>query len=675
MQTMITISTPLNIAISGNLLTNDTGYSLTVTANTSPSNGTVSINADGSFTYTPNLGFNGSDTFEYTTADAYARVDTATVTITVTNETDFQEGLQDFVLINPPSTRNIIGNYAIAGNTIECITEKRGTSTESNSYDGTCQDGNGYNDNNYMAKYLNIDGNTGIGSTTWNASSSNFTLPDTQNGILWAGLFWQGSINNNDGDYKQRRAYVNGGTYSYKDITTDEDIDLEATDGNRLLLRIDNDTSYTPVQATTFFYDTAHGDRGGYYAAYTDVTQLLKSKNLAEGNHTATVANITANEGRESNTGNYGGWTLVVIYAESGGGAKARNISVYNGYTVISDGSGTRSVEIAGFKLPSSNTVTSQFSAFAGEGEYVYTPDKMFISKFSNLSSPQNMPGAADSSNIFDAILANIVRDSANDNDVVNANGIDIESYDVSSIMTAYRDADENIDTVYIGMNSGQDYITPSMMAFATELYRPSVCYDYTVQKNAYDITTEDRAIHTTGTGNLSITLALQSLEGDFDFMNSQIGIRMVPTANTSFDAAFFAPNNANTLIPAIYTAGSIPTAPMIAIGENVTPIGGTIKREQRYFTAFNYTLLNNYDGKFEVDLNTTLDFGSGLVPSWQSTQYDDIPRCPQSDYYNPLEGAFNIERTDSENYNPITQPTSRFPLIHKWLEKILTLT
>lgn len=658
-----TFGTLLDVAISGNVLGNDSGDGISVSSNTVASNGSVIVNADGSFNYIPTIGFYGTDTFTYTITDSYGNTDTATVTITVSNDTDFKEGLQDFVLINPPSTRNIIGNYAIAGNTIECITNKRGTSTETDSYDGTCQDGNGYNDNNYMAKYLDIDGDTGIGITTWNSSSSNFTLPDTQSGILWAGLFWQGSINNEDGNYKQRRAYVDGSSYSFKNITTDEDIDLEATNGNKLLLRIDSDTSYTPIQATTFYYDTAHGDEGGYYAAYSDVTQFIKNKNLADGMHTATVANITANEGRQEGTGNYAGWTLVVIYAESGGGSKARNISVYNGYTVISSSSGTRSVKISGFKLPSANTVTSQFSSFAGEGEHVYTPDRMFISKFSDLSSPQNMPGATDANNIFDAILANIDRDSGNDNDVVNANGIDIDSYDVSDIMTAYRDADENIDTVYIGLNSGQDYITPSMMAFATELYRPSVCYDYTVQKNDYDITSEDRVVRTSGIGKLSVTLALQSLEGDFDFMNSQIGIRMVPTTNTQFDEAFFAPNNANTLIPAIHTAGSTPAAPMIAIGENITPIGGTIRRNQRYFTGFNYTLLGNYDGKFEVDLNTTLDFGSGLVPSWQSSQYDDIPRCPQSDYYNPLEGAFNVERTNSEMYNPITQPTSRFPL------------
>ncbi len=96
-----------------------------------PSNGSVTINSDGSFTYTPDLGFVGLDTFEYTITDNSANTDDATVTITITQETDYQEGIQDFALINPPATRNMIGNYAILGNTVECITTTSGDSGSS----------------------------------------------------------------------------------------------------------------------------------------------------------------------------------------------------------------------------------------------------------------------------------------------------------------------------------------------------------------------------------------------------------------------------------------------------------------------------------------------------------------------------------------------------------------
>ena len=55
--------------ISGNVLKNDHGATAVVRS-TQPSDGTVTLNADGSFTYTPKAGFKGTDTFTYTASDA-----------------------------------------------------------------------------------------------------------------------------------------------------------------------------------------------------------------------------------------------------------------------------------------------------------------------------------------------------------------------------------------------------------------------------------------------------------------------------------------------------------------------------------------------------------------------------------------------------------------------------
>jgi VCBS repeat-containing protein len=61
------------------------GDSLTVIAydDTSNEGGTVMVNPDGSFTYTPKSGFCGIDTFTYTISDGNSGTDTAIVTITV----------------------------------------------------------------------------------------------------------------------------------------------------------------------------------------------------------------------------------------------------------------------------------------------------------------------------------------------------------------------------------------------------------------------------------------------------------------------------------------------------------------------------------------------------------------------------------------------------------------
>ncbi|MAP54255.1 MAG: hypothetical protein CL605_05075, partial [Altibacter sp.] len=83
-----TNTTEVDTPVSGNVLVNDfdpDGDPITVTANTDPSNGTVVVNPDGSYTYTPNPGFEGEDTFTYTICDngTPALCDTATVTILV----------------------------------------------------------------------------------------------------------------------------------------------------------------------------------------------------------------------------------------------------------------------------------------------------------------------------------------------------------------------------------------------------------------------------------------------------------------------------------------------------------------------------------------------------------------------------------------------------------------
>ncbi|PLX71281.1 MAG: hypothetical protein C0614_14430, partial [Desulfuromonas sp.] len=76
--------TPLTIPVPG-VLTNDSiggdGGTLAVVDHTDPSNGALSLNADGSFTYTPDEGWSGTDSFTYTIEDIDGDQDTATVTI------------------------------------------------------------------------------------------------------------------------------------------------------------------------------------------------------------------------------------------------------------------------------------------------------------------------------------------------------------------------------------------------------------------------------------------------------------------------------------------------------------------------------------------------------------------------------------------------------------------
>jgi VCBS repeat-containing protein len=75
--------------ITGNVLTNDhdpDGDTLTVgtTPVVAPMHGTLVLNADGSYVYTPQTTFSGTDSFTYRVTDADGGTSTATVTLTVT---------------------------------------------------------------------------------------------------------------------------------------------------------------------------------------------------------------------------------------------------------------------------------------------------------------------------------------------------------------------------------------------------------------------------------------------------------------------------------------------------------------------------------------------------------------------------------------------------------------
>ena len=88
----------LTVPASGGVLANDTdveGDPLTATPATSVGSGTVTLNADGSFTYIPNPDFNGSDTFTYVPNDGAVDGNITTVTIRVNPVNDPPVAIDD----------------------------------------------------------------------------------------------------------------------------------------------------------------------------------------------------------------------------------------------------------------------------------------------------------------------------------------------------------------------------------------------------------------------------------------------------------------------------------------------------------------------------------------------------------------------------------------------------
>jgi len=73
-----------NTPLSGSVIGTDVdGDTLTYTKGTDPSHGTVTVNADGTYTYTPGANFNGTDSFTVTVSDGQGGTTTSTVNVTV----------------------------------------------------------------------------------------------------------------------------------------------------------------------------------------------------------------------------------------------------------------------------------------------------------------------------------------------------------------------------------------------------------------------------------------------------------------------------------------------------------------------------------------------------------------------------------------------------------------
>ena len=101
----------LRVGPSYGVLTNDNDVdspTITATLATGPQNGTLTLNPDGSFCYTPNHDFNGADSFTYVASDGIANSETATVQINV-------GAVNDAPIVTGPSGSLPTSNYAVEG--------------------------------------------------------------------------------------------------------------------------------------------------------------------------------------------------------------------------------------------------------------------------------------------------------------------------------------------------------------------------------------------------------------------------------------------------------------------------------------------------------------------------------------------------------------------------------
>jgi|GEM_PF-866290 len=125
-------STPQDSIIIGAMAGNDSGTGLTygTTPVDGPDNGTITVNADGTFTYTPNSGYTGADTVVVTVCDA-------SIPPLCSNDTVFINVMNGPVVVNEnvsgttgnPITGNILANDAPSGSTVGVVNDNTDNGT------------------------------------------------------------------------------------------------------------------------------------------------------------------------------------------------------------------------------------------------------------------------------------------------------------------------------------------------------------------------------------------------------------------------------------------------------------------------------------------------------------------------------------------------------------------
>jgi hypothetical protein len=192
----------LAVNITNGVLANDSDSdldSITALLVDNVSNGILTLNGDGSFDYTPNTGYSGTDSFTYQANDSLINSNLATVTITVDNSTGFCgkalkfDGANDWVNIPDLS---FSGDFSIeAWVYLEPgIDNKDGLVGQ----EGTGQDINFYQGKVHLWGPTDVlIANTAMNASTWNhiaitRSSGNLTtyLNGVEDGTgVWAGVF------------------------------------------------------------------------------------------------------------------------------------------------------------------------------------------------------------------------------------------------------------------------------------------------------------------------------------------------------------------------------------------------------------------------------------------------------------------------------------------------------
>lgn len=445
------VNTPSHTAVSGNVLTNDSdldgdAIAVTNTGTFTLSFGSLTIAANGAFTYTPGYFTGETDEYTYTVSDGRGGVTTGTLQIGIGSactSTGLVNAERNFCLRKQTV---LFGDMVTVGNTLVVPPDPQPASATQTTYCSTYTNGAFLTDTPsldnqslYLCSYK-PDSNL-------NATTAELNIPAGST-IKWAGLYLQSVVKHSDASAllsmsvkikKDNGSYVNVGTPN-----------------------VVNYGSYTTANSTN--YDN--------YSAFIDVTSQFTANSWKDGSYTIANVPVTTDtiKGSASVIGKYGAWSLVVIYENVS--KPLKSVSIYDGWQKITGNGASTSATITvdNFYTPTSGSIDSAVSIFAAEGDKYRTGDN--FQGYKNSTSSWVSLGTAD--NAFDS---SIVSSGTRVPSLNNNQGIDIETYQIGTAGKNLLSNSQSSISFKLWTGGEIDYFYPSMLAFSTEVYHPRMCY------------------------------------------------------------------------------------------------------------------------------------------------------------------------------------------------------
>ena len=224
------------------------------------------------------------------------------------------------------------------------------------------------------------------------------------------------------------------------------------------------------------------------YQGMADVTEYVKTHK--KGNYW--VGGVQTTEGFNLSAG----WSLVVVVQDKTQTRKLKNITLFDGFQAV--WKNTAYIEanqypdfvtanVSGFLTPNNGSVSSKLTLFGLEGDetlndsIALTDKSDVVHKLSNTLNP--IDDVVNGTISHDGIL-----ESQRNPSLLNTSGIDIDTFDVSSII-GNGQSETNITIASEG-----DRFYLGMFSFSTELYLPKMCYVETMTNADYTPLSNNRS-------------------------------------------------------------------------------------------------------------------------------------------------------------------------------------